>query len=313
MVDRSRRNGRLAAIVVGLGILATPPVQPSADGFAPSGAAWTPGGDLYLISADGSLRRIAAGRASQEKVVPRLGSFFPIDLAAGRVGGEDRLLVLTYWQRSGQPGVPRLFGYSTAGEQRETWYMPATGFFAGLALDSERSIVYVAKGNAGEIYRLALGGGEGGTSKPEFVAAAKGVGALSAITLDSANQRLFVAAPYDGQLLALDLATRQLRPLVDRVGEVFALAYDAASRRLYAADRATGRVWKIDTAAPQPTAERFFEQPGLRMAAGLAIAGDGSLWVAYQREGVVVQISREGQLMRRIGLDSGRPAGDPPP
>jgi sugar lactone lactonase YvrE len=141
--------------------------------------------------------------------------------------------------------------------------------------------VLLANAKANEIYSYQIVGNRL-TQGSSLVSLPQSRG-LASIALDADNKRLFVSDSQGSTIYAVDLQTRKSSVFAQGFSQVKALAVDARRGRLCIA--AGHRVLALPlagAAAPEVVRE------GLKLSSGIALDGNGRIWVSDFASGSVI-------------------------
>ncbi len=174
----------------------------------------------------------------------------------------------------------------------------------GMALHADGGLVVSGrnvgyKGPASAATVVLLDGGDGIVGFNDLTTDAAGriyVGSLCSSPFDRAHQQ----SPTPGWLHVIDL-DGTARRVADGILLTNGLGFSPDGRRLYHSDSRAGIVGVYDVAAdggvgPRRTFARI--EPGI--PDGLAVSGDGAVWVAAARGGAVVVLEPDGRVRERI-------------
>jgi DNA-binding beta-propeller fold protein YncE len=175
--------------------------------------------------------------------------------------------------------------------------MQTPGVYIGLAINPADGHIYVSNSTTNEVFEVPVG-----VANPRqvLVAAPARAVRLGAMAIDPVARRLYVADVGVPVIYAIDLASRSVRRLNVPVGDVRALAWGEAARRLYVADSGQEAVWVVDPNAPKPAANRFVQDPRIRVPAGITVAPDRSVWIADEAAHALFQVSADSRTIIRV-------------
>lgn len=195
----------------------------------------------------------------------------------------------------------RVMRFNGAGKRIAEWPIGSMGASpAGIAIDSERAIVYCVDSRGGEIFQLNLR-----AKQPAFTTLLRipESGIFGPLIYDAARRRLLVGDARKGRIFAVGVADSRVDILLDSgtVVEPAAMAIDA-NGTLYVADAAKARVWIGSLTATKLALRAFGTSDALREPVGVTLTNDGSVWVADRGARTLYQFARNGQRRRKIAL-----------
>jgi DNA-binding beta-propeller fold protein YncE len=303
-VARSRRICALALTILALAVATlnarrqTAPVTRMASKYAsgPIAVSAREGSDGVVLQADGrayALNMATGAIGAQTYRVP--SDYQAVDAAAGTVAGGP---VTCFSVNSRSSKGPQSFVLQIMPDRKEVWtWLPVAGVYVGLAIEPARGLVYVSNSTTNEIYAVTIGDQR---ARPARVAVVGDAGRLGAMAIAQATRRLYVSDMGAPRVYTIELATRRVKRVnVPGVEEVRAMAWAAQSRRLFIADSGHETIWVVDPNAPQPRTERVISDKRLRDPAGIAVASDGTLWVADEASRTLFQVSAASRSITR--------------
>ena len=124
---------------------------------------------------------------------------------------------------------------------------------------------------------------------------------LRLLAYDAERKRLF-GSDGEANLIVADLTTTP--PTVTTLAEDLdlpaAIAYDGERRRLYVATAGDGTLWKLDCESACGAPQIMAGPVDTVHPRALAVDSEGVVWVGDLELGILVAISPEGELLRRI-------------
>jgi hypothetical protein len=305
-VARCRHLGALALTILAMAVVAvdarrqTAPVtrMPTSYGSGPIAVSARGGSDAVVLQADGgayALNMATGAIGAQTYRVP--SGYHAVDAVAGTVAGGP---VTCFSVNSRSSKGPQSFVLQIMPDRKEVWtFLPVAGVYVGLAIEPARGLVYVSNSTTNEIYAVTIGDQR---VRPARVAVVGDAGRLGAMAIALATRRLYVSDMGAPRVYTIELATRSVKRVnVPGVEEVRAMAWDAQTKRLFIADSGHETVWVVDPNAPAPRTERVISDKRLRDPAGIAVATDGTLWVADEASRTLFQVSAGSRsILRRL-------------
>lgn len=261
-------------------------------------------GDLAILDVNQGLFLLSAKSGQVRPLGRSFTPFVAMDMAGAFLDGGDNLFVtLSLWNARGDNRT-QLARFNAAGERTGDWPLPEKlARLSGVAVDPEKKIAYVANTKPAEVYKVDL-------SRPRTpmvrMPGIRGAERLGSMVLDARRNRLLIADPYLGRIYAYDLAKGYGEVLFEKVGEVGGLTLDPATDRLYIADIVRRRVLVAnlsERSSPAPLAAKIpLDEP-----LGLALGGDGTLWIADKDDEEVLSLTSAGRI-RAFSLEKVAPA-----
>ena len=311
-----RTSHALVAAIVVCQLLWAAVLPLSAAEAEPTALSLLPSGDLVILDADQGLFLLSTRSGQVRPLGQRFGPCVAMDMAGALLDGGESLFVTmsprasslrgSSSQASKGGGQTQLVRFNAAGQRTGEWTLPnSLARLSGIAVDPQKRVAYVANTQPPEVYRVDL-------SRPRTpmvpMPGVRGAERLGSMVLDARRNRLLIADPYLGRVYAYDLDKGYAEVLLEKVGEVGGLALDPTTDRLYIADSAGRRVL-VSSLTGKSTAPVPF---GLRLPLdeplGLALGGDGGLWVADKDDEEVLRLSPTGRLVRTYSLEKITPA-----
>jgi DNA-binding beta-propeller fold protein YncE len=183
----------------------------------------------------------------------------------------------------------RSFVLQVTSDRREVWtWLRVPGVYVGLAIEPATGLAYVSNSSTNEVFAVTIGDER---ARPTRVATIPDAVRLGAMAIAPATRRLYVSDMGAPRIYTVELSTRAVRRVDVGVEEARALAWDSQGKRLFIADSGHETVWVVDPNARAPRTERALNDKRLRDPAGLAVAADGTLWVADESARAIFQVS----------------------
>jgi DNA-binding beta-propeller fold protein YncE len=168
--------------------------------------------------------------------------------------------------------------------------------YVGLALEAARGVVYAANSTTNEVYAVTIGNQNVAPRRLASIPAAVRLGALA---IAPAARRLYVADMGAARIYTIELATGEVRAVDVGVEEIRAMSWDGPRKRLFIADSGHETILVIDPNARAPKVERVVSDKRLRDPAGVAVAPDGTVWVADEAGRSIFQLSADARSISR--------------
>ncbi len=188
-----------------------------------------------------------------------------------------------------------------AGKVKPTRFEGEQRFYAATG-DAGAQRAYLATKN--EIYVADL---TKSSPKPERLLPIDTPGQLSTLQLDAAKKRLFALDRKAGRLYLVNLQTAppQAQLGVDGLGSPADLQLHAATGRVYVADAAGRQIWEVACEGTRCTKRVFARPQVFRAPSRLAVAADGTVWVADEEAGGLFATGPDGAVRRTISSLAG--------
>jgi len=293
-----RLHRRRLLVAVALALLAALRVAVSLAATAPAnviGLAALSDGRLALLDRERGLFLADPRDQTMRTLVPSFGLHSPMDVISRRTPTGEQLFVTVHLRSSSTTSARgRLQRYGLDGKLGAEWLANAGEELSGVQVSADGRTAYLANARQPVVHRLDISRSR---SLPARLALVRDGEAFGALALDAKRQRLLVADAYQGAVYQVRLDGTRSSLLFADLGEPYALAVDAAGDRLLIADADDARVLVADlasTAKPRV----FATVKGLERPHALAVAADGSVWVADHRTATLFQLSRTGSLLR---------------
>lgn len=264
-------------------------------GAGPVAVGLRAGNEAVVLQADGRAYSMNLANGAPGTWSYRIPTGYQaVDVAAGTVRGRAITCFSLNSRLGKQSGS---FVLQLGPDNREIWsWLRVPGVYVGVALEAARGIAYVANSSTNEVFSVAVGDQ---SARPVRVAAIPGAVRIGALALAAATRRLYVSDMSAPRIYTIELNGGPVKAVDAGVEEARAIAWDAASKRLFIADSGRETILVIDPNARAPRAERIVSDKRLRDPAGLAVAPDGSLWVADESARTIVQVSTAGKAILR--------------
>ncbi len=277
-------------------------VEPALAQLSPVALSSLSSGDMFVLEQSGQISVVRSQDSAPHLIkVVKIPEFYsPTDLAAGLLGSDEKLFVVSYSRVFSRPQW-RLERYSAKGDVERLWTGFGPDIYAGVAVDSRRELIYIATARTAEIHRLSFDSPK--AKVPEFVAGIHGASGLGPIAVDTIRQRLFAADPLEGTLYVLNLTSGSSSVISTRIGEPRSLVFDESRHTLYVGEVAGRRVWKIYVDS-NPPRRVLFASPStvteIPSPNALALGPDGTLWVGGLEGERIVGLRQDGRVLRVI-------------
>jgi DNA-binding beta-propeller fold protein YncE len=253
-------------------------------------------GELLVLDKTRGLFRFSPETGASVPVA-RFGLFAAIDLWSATISGtESAFVTLRSEDRS------ELRRIDLASKKTEAWRLPIwRGNLAGVAVDPQGKLAYVAGGRSGEIYKIDLGNPSSIGSS--FARVQNGAN-LGPLALDRKRMRLLVADYERGALFGVDLATGRARLITTFAGEASALVVNARTDELLIADSLSKKIWKLALGSEASKPVELIRLKDFRSPLGLALGPGGAIWVGDEMAGALFLLDQKGHLLRTFQLSS---------
>jgi DNA-binding beta-propeller fold protein YncE len=256
-------------------------------GSGPIALSLRQGPDAVVLQADGrayTLNMSTGAIGAQTYRVP--AGYQAVDAVSGLVKGT---LVTCFSVNSRSSKESRSFVLQIMPDKREVWtWLRVPGVYVGLALEPARGVVYVSNSSTNEIFAVTIGDQN---ARPVRIAAIADAVRLGAMAIAPATRRLYASDMGAQRIYTIELASGAIRTVNVPVEEARAMAWDGRTKQLFIADSGHETVWVVDPNARMPKPERVVTDKRLRDPAGLAVAADGTLWVADEAARALFQVS----------------------
>jgi len=265
-------------------------------GPAPIAISMRQGMEAVVLQADGAAYAVDLKTGEIGELIYRVPpAYQAADTAAGAMGGGVVTCFSLSARTSWEAGA---FVLQVMPDRREVWtWMQSPGVYIGLAVNPADGQIYVSNSTTNEVFAVPVGEEK---VRPNRIAAPAGAMRLGAMAIDPVARRLYVADTDAPVIYAIDLASRAVRRLTVPVGDLRALAWGEAARRLYVADSGREAVWVVDPNAPKAAADRFVQDPRIRVPAGITVAPDRSVWIADEAARALFQVSPDTRAVIRV-------------
>jgi len=182
-----------------------------------------------------------------------------------------------------------IWRYTTDGRSLGFW--PLRNIGAGITCDDGTHSLYLATSDSNEIYRLDLD-----NQKLLYLSRISGARKLGPLTIDPANQVLYVADIDAGVVYQYSIRTKSTRTLASGLSAPAALYFDVSTGRLYVADAGLKKIVFIDTHAKKAVLTSFASSP-LKSPTGFALLSGGIAAVTDLSANRVYVFSATGALL----------------
>lgn len=256
-------------------------------GAGPVAVALGQGSEAIVLQADGRVYSMNLTNGAIGKWTYRVpAGYQAVDAVAGTVRGK---LITCFSLNSRLSKQSGSFVLQVDADKREVWtWLRVPGVYVGLALEPARGLVYVANSSTNEIFAVTLGNPNARPVRVATIANAVKVGALA---IAPATRRLYVSDMSAPRIYTIELNGGSIRTVDAAIEEARAIAWDGTSKRLFIADTGHEAILVIDPNARAPRVEQVINDKRLRDPSGIAVAPDGTLWVADEVARAIFQIS----------------------
>lgn len=275
---------RRALIAAGMAVLAVEGGLALGQRSAPVAVAFSPGAGIFVLEREGTVVQLDAdGRPAREWYRAGMPYQF-MDIGAGvRADGGASVSFVTLRVDRLQSIITGAWVVTLEAGGKNIWTaLNPPGFYAGIALQSDAKVAFVAEAKTNQIYRVHLA--PDGRGPVEYAASIDGATRVGPLALDEVGHRL-LAGDTSGQLFTVGLDGHD-GGLVAKCGsgEVRAIIVDRQGRNAYLADPDAEKVWRVSLSARRPascdvlSASKEFREPS-----GLAIDATNQIWIADPR------------------------------
>jgi hypothetical protein len=251
--------------------------------------------DAVVLQADGraySMNLTNGSIGSWSYRIP--AGYQAVDTVAGTVRGKPVTCFSLNSRGSKQSGS---YVLQVMADNREVWtWMRVPGVYVGLALEAARGLVYVANSSTNEIFSVAI---DDQKARPVRVATVAGAARIGALAIAPSTRRLYASDMNAPRIYTIELNGGAVKVVDAAVEEARAIAWDGVNKRLFIADTGNEAIMVIDPNARAPRVERVINDKRLRDPAGIAVAPDGSVWVADESARAIFQISVDSRSIGR--------------
>jgi len=267
------------------------PVRPAPRGYSagPVALSLRQPSEAMVLQADGRVFTLNTARGAIGSQFYRIpAGYQAVDMSAG-TGSAGPIVCFTLNKSSSKDYGS--FVLQILPDRREIWnWLSTGGVYVGLALDAAAGQAYVGNSTTNAIYRVPIGSKDVRAQQIAIVGDAERIGAMA---IDPAGGRLFVADMGADRVYVVSLAGQRKPRAIALYGieEVRAITWDARTRRIYAADSAEETIWAIDPELSSSKPQRILTDRRVKDPSGLALADDGTLWVADEVARMLFQVS----------------------
>ncbi|HKR67096.1 MAG TPA: hypothetical protein VJZ00_25445 [Thermoanaerobaculia bacterium] len=252
-------------------------------------------GSVAVLSRYHGLWKYDGPRSTQ--LVKDFGTLEPSELTTD---GNTYFIALVGSLRAGDPNA-RVERWGDNGRRIGSWPIGGYGTApTGLTFDVANQIVYCADGRSGDVFRLDLR-----SARPAFARLFRipNVGAVGPLVVDAARKRLIVADVQKGRILSVPIDKPVVEVLVDTgtVAAPSAMTLDG-NGRLFVTDSAKARVWMGDVRSPKVTLRLFAQNSTFKEPVGVAVARDGTTWIADRGARMLRQFASDGRELRKMDI-----------
>lgn len=272
----------------------------SVSAIEPSAIETLSSGELVILNITAGIEKVS-GTNVRTKLVNDFGSFQAVGFTVAPVTGGDEFLVSLRLRFSATGSFPHLNRYNSAGKKTAEWYLrEGGGVLADIAVDSAHNIAYCSDSRLNAIYQLDIS-----NERSSFVTLVRirDAGILGPMILDANRGRLLIADVEKGRILSVMLdGSRRVEVVFDQgtVAEPIAMILDRDNDRLYILDAARKRVWVGTPIGSKWSVKAFSTSQKFKEPISLALARDGSLWVADRGQRRVWLFAADGTTLRTV-------------
>ena len=246
--------------------------------FRPAAVATLSSGELAVLDSKEGVEKVS-GTAHPVLVIGNFAVFEANSFAPLKSGD---FLVTQQIRFKTETPFSSLVRYNASGKASATWRFSTGGVLTGLAVD-DNGVAYCADSVTNTIYKFTI-------DRPGFVTLARvhDAGILGPIAVDAKRRRLLVGDVQKRRLLSVSMDDGKTAVLDNgTVAEPLAIAVDATNDRLFVADGAGRRVWMAAMSTPKLKLQKLSLSQKFWQPVGVAVARDGSLWVADGRQNLI--------------------------
>jgi hypothetical protein len=246
---------------------------------------------LYVLDVHGLILRYSAAQTGASPlVIATLGSSNQVfDMALGQSNGQSHLFVSVIQGNAGQ-----VMRYSVAGIFEGNWFQyPPLG---ALSTDDQKHLVYISVLSTGQLYSQNFSDQQLGQPLFRFSEAS----GLSPLAVDVQTQTIYAGDVAKHVVYSLDLGSKTSRMVAEDIGTPAAMIVNPISKELIIADGSGAAVWTLSLSPSVGKPALFVRGKPLKQPSGVAVARDGSIWVADQGAHAIFHYSRSHQLLATI-------------
>ena len=261
--------------------------------FQPAALTTLASGELAMLDNRNGVTKLTGGNS-----LMRVINGFAAYEAGGFAEVRNGELVVTQQMRfKSSATLTRVARFNAAGARMWEWVLPPGGALDGIVVDPADDSAYCTDSLMNAVYRIQVDNPKATygvlTRIPE-------AGNLGPIALDAPRRRLLVGDVRKGSIISIGIDDRKIVVLDSHlVAEPVAIAVDAARDRLFIADASARRIWAGTLSKWKLRPFNVSQKLGYPI--GLAIAKDGSLWVADSKVNVVYRFDvRDGRTLQVV-------------
>jgi len=216
----------------------------------------------------------------------------PLDISCSGLDDAQRIFVTV-----AQGTFGMLLEYSGSGKWLNSW--PQSTILSGLAIDSQNQRVFIAGALTGNIYSYSWN--DRSPNPIKTFTHIPDANTLGALAIDSRHPILYSSDVGSGSIVSIDLDSKTVHGVAERVGQPAALAVSSSSNRLYIADSAGRRIWAVSLDAKSMKARLFsppseFAKSPFRQPSALAVDSHGVVWVGDPDAKAFFQLAASGNI-----------------
>jgi DNA-binding beta-propeller fold protein YncE len=242
--------------------------------------------DVFVLDIQGTVHRLQQSGNSLTQVaafhLPSSRQF--VDMSYSVIDGQQSIFVVGVQLDRGY-----IWRYAIDGRSLDYW--PLANIGAGITCNDATHSVYLATSNSNEIYHLDLD-----NRKLSYISQISGARKIGPLTIDPANQVLYVADIDAGVIYEHSIRTESTKRLASGFSAPSALYFDAPTGRLYVADAGLRKIVFVDTHAKKQVLTDFVSSP-LKSPTGFALLSGGIAAVTDLRANQVYLFSSRGALL----------------
>lgn len=261
--------------------------------FQPAALTTLASGELAMLDTRNGVAKLSSSNA----VTHLINGFGAYSASGFAEVGNGEFLVTQEMRFKSSATLIRLARFNTSGSRSSEWVLPPGGALAGIVVDPVTRTAYCTDSQTNAVYRLAI---DNPKATYAVVTRMPEAGNLGPIALDVPRRRLLIGDVQKGAIVSVGMDDRKIITLDARtVAEPVAIAADTKNDRVFIADASARRIWcgNLSKWKLQP----FNVAQKLGFPIGLAIARDGSLWVADAKQNVVYRFdTRDGRTLQIV-------------
>lgn len=260
-------------------------LEASAQSVKPVAMHWHQGGNLFVLSNAGEVGVYDAEQRRLIRTFPIARNIRPADLTSAKIFDAETLFVSGFYGRQSV-----VLQYSPEGKLLNRFDVPDLA--AGIDVDPENDVLYVASPIARTVYVIALVD-TNRTARPRRLSYLGGAQTLGPLIYDEPRKRLLVADTQAGRIYSVDCKTGLYKMLTSGLFLPTALAFDNTFSTLYVADAGDGKVQVLSFSQVQPPKAY---KTSLRDLTSVARAPDAeTVFIGDDKKGVFLFTPKTGE------------------